>query len=59
MGQDEVEELLVENDQGVVEQVAEENQVQTIEVTPDISLNALTGHFLPSTLRVMGRYGKK
>lgn len=59
MGNEEVEELLVKDDQEPEEQIAVNNQIQILEVTPDISINALAGHFHPSTLRVMGRYGKK
>lgn len=50
---------MVESNQEEVEASVEDNQIQILEATPDISFNALAGHFHPSTLRVMGRYGKK
>lgn len=39
--------------------VEDASQLQVLEITPKIRLNALSGQFHPSTLRIMGRYGKK
>lgn len=60
VGQDEMEELLNGEDrQEHIAQEEEESQIQILEVTPNISINALAGHFHPSTLRVLGHYRKK
>lgn len=37
----------------------DDSQIQNFESAPEISMNALAGHFHPSTLRVVGRYGKR
>lgn len=59
VGQEEVEELLRDDEPLNDEQEKEESQVQLLEVVPEISLNALAGHYHPSTLRLSGRCGKK
>lgn len=60
VGQEEVEELLIDDERqehtGLIEN---DSQIQALEVSPEISINVLAGRFHPSTLRVMGHYGKK
>lgn len=60
MGPEELEEIIKEDEAVETNLNAEEDsQLQLLGIVPDISLNALAGQFHPSTLRVLGRHGKK
>lgn len=60
MGQEEIEELLNDDTtDGPITRDEEGNNVNIMEVVPEISLNALAGQFHPSTMRVTERCAGK
>lgn len=59
VGQEEIEDLLHEEEAPNDDQENEGSHVQLLEAAPEINMNALEGHFHPSTLRLVGRHGKK
>lgn len=60
VGPDEVEELLrQEENEAVTTEGVQEDQLNSMEVVSEISINALSRQFHPNTLRVIGKCGGK